>query len=175
MISLLYGVDIPPYGGDTWWCNTELAYESLSPVMQRVLTGLKVHMSAREVMRDLVAANEPGNTRLGEMNLTVDQQSMVDGAFHPIVRTHPETGRKSLYVDETYSMGIEGMSEEESAPLLAFLQKHNTREEFACRLRWLPGTFVVWDNRSCIHKAFNDYDGYRREMYRTIVDGETPA
>ncbi len=175
-ISLLHGLDIPPYGGDTWWANTELAYDFLSDTMKQVLAPLKVHMSAEVVMADLLANSREGKgLAIGQMQLTTDQQAIVDGWHHPIVRTHPVTGKKSLYVDETYSLGIQGMSREEAASLLAYLQKHVKREEFACRLRWEPNTLVMWDNRICIHKAFNDYDGYRREMIRTIVDGEVPA
>ena len=174
-ISLLYGVDIPPYGGDTWWCNTELAYRFLSDTMKEVLAKLRVHMSAAEVLRNILPQKQGERFRVAEMNLTVDQQKMVEGAYHPIVRTHPETGSKALYVDQAYSLGIKGMTREEAAPLLDFLGRHITREEFCCRLRWEKNTFVVWDNRQCIHKAFNDYDGFRREMYRTIVQGEVPA
>jgi taurine dioxygenase len=109
------------------------------------------------------------------MNLTVDQQKMVEGSFHPMVRTHPESGQKSLYCDTSYAMGIEGMTQEESKPLLDFLGWWATREDFNCRLRWEKNMLVIWDNRLCLHKAFNDYDGYRREMIRTIVNGEKPA
>lgn len=175
VISMLHGIDIPPYGGDTWWCNTELAYQYLSATMKKIVAPLKVHMSAAVVIKNILASSEKGKFNVGEVNLTMDQQSMVEGSFHPLVRTHPETGAKCLYVDETYSMGIEGLTEDEAKPLLSFLQKHITQEEFACRLRWQKNTFVLWDNRLCIHKAFNDYDGYRREMRRTIVAGEIPA
>ena len=174
-ISLLYGVDVPPYGGDTWWCNSELAYDFLSDTMKDLLKDLRVHMSAWNVVRQVVETREDGGKTVGEINLTIDQQKIIDGAYHPIIRTHPDTGRKSLYVDQAYSLGIEGMTEEESRPLLDFLGRHVTREEFCCRLRWENNTFVIWDNRICVHKAYNDYDGYRREMYRTIVDGEVPV
>jgi len=91
------------------------------------------------------------------------------------VRTHPVTGKKALYVDQIYAVGIEGLKDEEARPLIDYLARHITREEFACRLRWTPGTLVMWDNRICVHKAFNDYDGHTREMIRTIVNGEVPA
>ena len=175
VISLLYGLEVPPYGGDTWWCNTQLAYEYLSDAMKRLLADLKVHMSARKVINLVVQPAEKGGRKVGEIDLSMDQERMIAGSYHPIVRTHPATGNKSLYVDLAYSLGIEGLTDEEAAPLLAFLQKHVTQEYFACRLRWSNKTFVLWDNRSCIHYAFNDYDGYRREMFRTIVQGEAPA
>lgn len=173
-ISTLYARDIPPYGGDTWWCNTELAYDFLSAKMQTLLAGLKVHMSAREVLRTNIQRDARGNPVVGEMQLNMDQTRIAAGSFHPLVRTHPVTGKKSLYVDQVYSLGIEGLSNEEARPLLDFLGRHVAREEFSCRLRWVPGTFVIWDNRICVHKAYNDYDGFRREMFRTIVDGEVP-
>lgn len=174
-ISLLYGVDVPPYGGDTWWCNTELAYDFLSDKMKELLSDLRVHMSAANVIRQVVKTREDGAKSVGEITLTMDQQRMVDGAYHPIVRTHPESGSKALYVDQAYSLGIEGLTDAEARPLLDFLGRHVTMEEFSCRLRWENNTFVVWDNRLCVHKAYNDYDGYRREMYRTIVNGEVPV
>lgn len=175
-VSLLQSLDIPPYGGDTWWTNAELAYDLLSDKMKEVISGLKVHMSAAWVLQNVTTAKPVMNDlSVGEIELTMDQQKMVKGNFHPLVRTHPVTGKKSLYCDCSYSMGIEGMTQEESKPLLDFLGWHVTREEFNCRLRWEPNMLVIWDNRLCLHKAFNDYDGYRREMIRTIVDGEIPA
>jgi alpha-ketoglutarate-dependent taurine dioxygenase len=108
------------------------------------------------------------------MKLNVNTQKMVDGWFHPVVRTHPETGEKALYVDHTYSRGIEGMSPAEANALLGFLKEHVAQPAFSCRLRWARGTLAVWDNRICVHQAFNDYDGFRREMYRTTVMGEVP-
>ncbi|GAF53234.1 TauD/TfdA family dioxygenase [Psychrobacter sp. JCM 18900] len=99
---------------------------------------------------------------------------MIEGSYHPLVRTHPVSGEKSLYVDKTYACGIEGMTEEESRPLLDFLAGFVTQESFVCRLKWYNNTVIMWDNRICLHQAFNDYDGYRREMYRAVVMGEKP-
>src|SRR5690606_9228914 len=155
-ISLLWGKDIPPFGGDTWWSNTELAWRFLSPTMQRLLDGLRTHRSAARVLRQVLKG--AGSYHFGDMNLTVDQQKMVEGSYHPLVRRHPDTGEKALYVDWAYSLGIEGMTEEEAQPLLDFLTRHVTNPLFCCRLRWEKHTFVLWDNRSCIHQAFNDYD-----------------
>lgn len=142
--------------------------------MKQMLAPLKVHMSARNVLLNVQADSTAGNINVGEINLSMDQQKMIEGSYHPIVRTHPDTGNLSLYVEQAYSMGIEGMTDAEAKPLLTFLGEHITREEFSCRLRWETNTLVLWDNRICLHKAFNDYDGYRREMYRTIVNGEVP-
>ena len=93
----------------------------------------------------------------------------ITGSAHPMVRTHPVTGEKALYVDPSYGIGIEGMSPEESAPILRYLTEHLTQPAFTCRLRWEANMLVIWDNRLCVHQAYNDYQGYRREMYRTTV------
>jgi taurine dioxygenase len=176
-ISLLFGADIPPLGGDTLWANTELAYNYLSDTMKALLAPLRVHMSAQEVIKVISALNpDRGNApKLGSTSIKIDAEPMIAGSFHPLVRTHPKTGRKALYVDESYAVGIEGLTERESRPLLTFLREHITQPAFTCRLRWEKHTFTLWDNRSCVHHAFNDHDGYRREMYRTTVLGEVPA
>ena len=109
------------------------------------------------------------------MTLDMKTRQMVEGSFHPMVRTHPKTGEKALWVDQTYSSGIEGMTDDEAGGLLGFLKEHISQPAFTCRLRWEAGTFMIWDNRICAHHAFNDYDGFRREMYRTTVMGEVPA
>jgi taurine dioxygenase len=179
-ISMLFGVDIPPYGGDTIWCNTVLAYDFLSDTMKQVLAPLKVHMSAVEVVACLQKENKQKEeadgepSALGDMELDVNTQKMIDGWFHPIVRTHPKSGEKALFVEHAYSQGIQGMTEPEASGLLGFLKEHVTQPAFSCRLRWEPKTLTVWDNRICIHQAFNDYDGFRRELYRTTVMGEVP-
>lgn len=175
-ISVLYGKHVPPWGGDTWWSNTQVAHEFLSDGMKRLLTGLKVHMTAREAIRMTVKKDELGNPIVGDMEISMtEQEKIIKGNFHPLLRRHPETGKLAIYVDTIYAQGIEGLTEEEARPILNYLAWHNTREEFMCRLKWTSGTLVMWDNRACLHKAFNDYDGHRREMYRTIVNGEVPV
>ncbi len=181
-ISMLFGVDIPPYGGDTMWCNTVLAYEYLSDTMKRILAPLKIHMSAKDVVSTLYEINKDkkpeeaksGPTTLGNIELDINTRAMVAGWYHPIVRTHPKSGEKAIYVDCTYSKGIQGLTSLEAEALLKFLKEHVTQPAFSCRLRWEPQTCAVWDNRVCIHPAFYDYDGFRREMYRTTVCGEVP-
>ena len=146
--------------------------------MKAVVAPLKVHMSAAGVMSVLQkpgASDGAAPTKMGNIDLNVDTESMIRGSFHPIVRTHPKTGEKALYVEQTYSSGIEGMTREEAQPLLDFLLGHITQEALTCRLRWENNTFALWDNQLCLHRAFNDYDGYRREMYRITVLGEVPA
>ena len=99
----------------------------------------------------------------------------INGNFHPMVRTHPVTGEKALYIDPSYGIGIEGMHADESAPILKYLTDHLTQPVFACRLRWETDMLALWDNRLCVHQAYNDYQGYRRELYRTTVRGEKPV
>jgi taurine dioxygenase len=175
-ISLLYGVDIPPYGGDTWWANAEFAYETLSEAMQQMLAPLKVVNSGRGVLAGLRKHSEAeGEVRVTSMDIDVKERVLQQDTAHPLIRTHPVTGKRSLYVDPSYTVGIEGMSAYEASPLLGFLCDHITQPIHTCRLRWEPETLVMWDNRSCLHHAFNDHDGYRREMRRSIVAGEVPA
>ena len=183
-VSMLYGVEVPPYGGDTMWANTVLAYNCLSETMKDLVAPLKIHFSANGVVNQLKKEAEDkrkkdvdgGRTKgFGSMELDMKTQSMVEGSFHPLVRTHPKSGERALYVDQTYSNGIEGLTADESSGLLSFLKEHVTQPAFTCRLRWEQDTFVLWDNRGCCHHAFNDYDGHRRELYRTTVKGEVPA
>ena len=173
-VSLLYSVEIPPYGGDTIWYNSAMAYDNLSDVMKLMLAPLRVHMSGERVVASLMGLKKD-RTAIGDMSLEIDAQSMIDGAFHPLVRTHPVTGEKALLVDKVYAKGIDGMSAYESQPIIDFLVSHITQEVFSCRLRWSVKTLCLWDNRLCLHRAFNDYDGFRREMHRTTVMGEVPA
>jgi alpha-ketoglutarate-dependent taurine dioxygenase len=179
-ISTLRSIEIPPFGGDTMWANAALAYAALSEVMKAMLAPLKVHMSLEPVLTSAQANGVPGDDPVGRLAQTAGQALVpevlekVKGSFHPLVRTHPKSAEKSLYCDMAYTVGIEGMKSEESAPLLKYLVEHITQPAFTCRLRWEPGMFVLWDNRLCVHSAFNDYDGHRREMYRTTIAGEAP-
>ena len=180
-ITALYSVEIPPFGGDTIWANSALAYASLSETYRQMIQGLKVHFSIREVMKAAQESVELRDSPIGQLAASRQSTQLseslirkINGNTHPLVRTHPVTGEKALYVDGAYAIGIEGMEPEESAPLLAFLVEHIIQHAFTCRLRWEPKTLAVWDNRLCIHQAFNDYFGYRRELYRTTVAGEKP-
>jgi alpha-ketoglutarate-dependent taurine dioxygenase len=173
-ISLLYAVDAPPYGGDTWYANTAIAYEFLTPAMQAIINPMSIHMSGREV----VAGYKRKRGRGHDLNAMTEKQEledmMVRGHYHPLVRRHPRTGQRSLYVDQTYSVGIEGLAKKEARALIDFLFNHIVQPAFTCRVRWQSNTFTMWDNRATLHHAMNDYDGFRREMYRTIVAGELP-
>jgi taurine dioxygenase len=181
-ISMLYAVEVPPFGGDTIWANSALALAMLSDTMKAMIAPLKVHMSMGRVLATVQAHQAADETPLGRVAATRDMAKLPDeiarkvrGSYHPLVRTHPVTGEKALYCDETYAAGIEGLTDAEAGPLLNFLVGHITQPAFTCRLRWSAGTYVLWDNRLCVHQAFNDYDGYRRELYRTTIAGEAPA
>lgn len=167
-ISLLYGVDIPPYGGDTQWANSALAYALLSPKMQSIVDNLRVCMSMKNVLTVAQQSLPP------EDPLLLSIEARMSASYHPLVRTHPRSGEKALYCDKTYATGIEGMHDDEAETILRFLGDHICQSAFTCRLRWQPGTLTLWDNRLCLHRAFNDYEGFRREMYRTTIAGETP-
>jgi taurine dioxygenase len=181
-ITSLRSVQIPPWGGDTIWANSALAYASLSEAYRAMIDGLKVHFSMRKVLASAQAAAEPRDSPIGRLaatreldRLPEDLARKVRGSVHPLVRTHPVTGEKALYIDEAYAVGLEGMSEEEAEPLIGYLWRHVVQHAFTCRLRWEPDMLAIWDNRLCVHQAFNDYQGWRRELYRTTLAGETPA
>lgn len=169
-ITILRSVEIPPYGGDTMFANAALAYRTLSPTMQELLTGLRIHHSASAAM---ARAQRLNSSTRGFASDEVRNKS-VDGSVHPLVRTHPETGEKALYVTGGYSVAIEGMTENESDLLLNFLMEHIIQHHLTCRVKWEQDMLLMWDNRLCLHLAMNDYDGYRRAMHRSMVQGEVP-
>ena len=180
-ITILYAVQIPEFGGDTIWANSALAYATLSETYRRMIADLKVHFSLRDVLRSAQDAVQVSDSPIGQLAATRGEQlsenllRKIKGNFHPLVRTHPVTGEKALYVDPSYGIGIQGMLEEEAAPILKYLTDFLTQPVFGCRLRWEPNMLAVWDNRLCVHQAYNDYQGYRRELYRTTVRGEKPS
>jgi taurine dioxygenase len=180
-ITILRSVEVPPFGGDTMWANGALAWRTLSEGMKALLAPLKVRMSMRDVLASATVHATPDDSPVGRLAAYKGQAELpepvarkVEGHVHPLVRTHPETGEKSLYCDGSYAIGLEGLSEAEARPILDFLVAHITQPAFTCRLRWEANMVVLWDNRLCIHQAFNDYDGYRRELYRTTIAGERP-
>jgi taurine dioxygenase len=165
--SLLYGREVPPVGGDTLFSSMYAAYEALSPGLQKTLEGLKALHSSRHVFgasaRQLASSDLKG--RIGNPELATQD------AVHPVVIVHPETGRKAIYVNAGFTVGIEGWSVEESEALLGYLYKHAVRPEFTARFRWQPGSLAFWDNRSTWHLALNDYAGYRRLLHRITIEG----
>ncbi|HXZ91754.1 MAG TPA: TauD/TfdA family dioxygenase [Burkholderiales bacterium] len=167
MASMLLAREVPPYGGDTLFANMYLAYETLSEGMRRMLDPLTaINSSARADV-----------TRTREDRLKSDGRSAAKKEYvaeHPVVRTHPETGRKALYVNVAHTARFGGMTEEESAPLLEYLYRHQTRPEFTCRFSWRVGSLALWDNRCTQHNPVNDYHGYRRLMHRITLGGDRP-
>jgi taurine dioxygenase len=168
MGSMLLAREVPARGGDTLFANMYLAYESLSPGLRRLLDGLVgVNSSAKA---DTTKTREDSiRDRGGRVE---ERRDYV--AEHPVVRTHPETGRMALYVNSGHTVRFKGMSEEESAPLLKFLFAHQIRPEFTCRFRWQTGSLALWDNRCAQHYPLNDYHGYRRVMERVTLAGDKP-
>ena len=167
MGSMLLALEVPPYGGDTLFASQYLAYEALSDGMRRLLEGLRaINTSAKA---------DVSRTREDRVKTGARQAERKDyAAEHPVVRTHPETGRKALYVNVAHTACFAGMSEEESAPLLRFLHQHQVRPEFTCRFAWQPGSMAFWDNRCTQHNPVNDYHGFRRVMHRITLAGEQP-
>ena len=166
--ATLYAKEVPPHGGDTAFTNMYLAYETLSEGMKALLDGLE-------------AVNESGNPEkysnryksMHELN-----KNAALSATHPVVRVHPVTGRKALYVNLAFTKRFKGMTDKESAPLLQFLYEHATQTHFGCRLRWEKGSLALWDNRVSLHHAVADYFGevakHRRVMQRATIEGEIP-
>jgi len=166
MGAILYAIEVPPYGGDTLFANQYLAYDTLSEGMKRMLGGLRAVHSDRKVAGPRAGVNQGRSTRARD-----DDGWRETVNVHPVVRTHPETGRKLLYVNASYTVGFEGMTEEESAPLLAFLLEHGHRPEFTCRFRWATGSVAFWDNRCTKHLAIHDAGPFRRLMRRVQIAG----
>lgn len=165
MGSMLYAIEVPPQGGDTLFANQYLAYETLSAGLQRTLEGLVgVNTSTK------AAASK---TREDRMRAAGEELKVLAGE-HPVVRTHPETGRKALYVNAGHTAAFRGWSEEESRPLLEYLFAHQVQPEFTCRFRWQSGSLAFWDNRCAQHNPVNDYHGYRRVMHRVTLAGDVP-
>jgi len=164
--AILYAVEVPPYGGDTLFANQYLAYEALSDGMKAMLEGMRAIHSDRRVAGPGVGLNAKRATKVRE-----DDTWQETVTAHPVVRTHPETGRKCLFVNASYTLGFEGMTREESRPLLDYLLEHGHRPEFTCRFRWGNGSIAFWDNRCTKHLAINDSGPFRRVMRRVQVAG----
>jgi taurine dioxygenase len=167
MASMLVAREVPPTGGDTEFANMYLAFESLSDGMRRLLNGLVAVNSS--------AAADVSRTREDRLRDSARADAKKEyTAAHPVVRVHPETGRRALYVNVAHTVRFEGMTEEESAPLLQYLYRHQVRPEFTCRFRWQPGSLAFWDNRCAMHNPINDYHGFRRVMHRITLAGDKP-
>lgn len=166
--SILYAVELPTFGGDTLFANQHAAYDALSDTMKGVLDGLVgLHSAGPQY-------GAGGYSTKSKSMATKNADLAAKVVEHPIVRTHPETGLKGLYVNQAFTVGIKGMKKDESNAILGFLFRHAVREQFTCRVQWRPGTLVMWDNRSVQHYALHDYAGQRRHVRRITVKGDRP-
>jgi taurine dioxygenase len=168
MGSMLLAREVPPYGGDTLFANQVLAYETLSETMKGMLHNLVGISSSAKA--DVSKTREDRVKSDGKETAPKEYR-----AEHPVVRTHPETGRKALYVNVAHTSGIKGLTDEESAPLLRFLFEHQVKPEFTCRFAWQPHAIAFWDNRCTQHNPVNDYHGFRRVMHRITLQGDKPV
>ena len=168
MATMLIARELPPVGGDTLFASNYAAFEGLSPALQDTLRTLKgVNSSAKAAVthsrEDRVADSATDKGR-SELN-----------SEHPVVRTHPETGREALYVNPGHTLRFAGWTEEESAPLLNYLFEQQVKPEYTCRFVWRPGSIALWDNRCVLHNPINDYHGYKRLLHRITLKGDKPA
>ena len=167
MATMLIAREVPPRGGDTLFANAYLAYETLSDGMKRMLEGVVAinHSAKADVTRTREDRVRDGAKAEAKKEYISE---------HPVVRTHPETGRKALYINVGHTVRFKDMTEEESAPILNYLFQHQTRPEFTCRFSWRAGSMAFWDNRCVLHNPVNDYHGYRRIMHRVTLAGDRP-
>ena len=169
--TLLHSKVVPPAGGDTLYADAHRAWEALSQTMQSMLEGLRaVHSAALPYGPRGVFAND---TEKRTMKIRVSEEAE-QTEIHPLVRTHPVTGRKALFVNPVYTVAIEGLEPAENFTILKFLYDHMTQDEFVYRHQWEPSMLVLWDNRSTLHFAKGGYDGHLRVMHRTTLAGDRP-
>lgn len=170
--TLLRSEVVPPVGGDTLFCDCARAYEALSPTMQAMLAPLQaIHSAARPYGTQGSFAKE---TAQRTMQIITSAEAETTRT-HPLVRTHPVTGRKALFISPVYTVGVEGLAGPETDAILGFLFKHMIQEQFIYRHRWKAGMLLMWDNRCTMHLAEGGYDGHLRLMHRTTVAGDAPV
>ena len=175
MLTLLYCVESPAVGGDTSFASLYLAWQSLSPGMQRLIRDMH-QITATSLSYGSSTAVGTDEFKQQVSTPTKMRPDEEDEEFeHPVVRTHPDTGRLALYLSSAYSARFVSMTRSESLPLMRHLWNRATQPEFTCRVGWKPGTLTMWDNRCCAHYAHNDYPGLRRVMHRVIVQGQRPS
>jgi taurine dioxygenase len=169
--SILYALEVPPYGGDTIWSNQELAFDTLSGAMQTMLSTLRgVHSAVNAYSPKMQALHD---TFVG---MTVHTSAEAERSeLHPVVRLHPETGKPALFANAQYTVGLDGFARQESKPILDFLFEHAVDPMFTCRWRWEVGDVAMWDNRCLQHMAMADFTGHRRFLHRTTVAGDRPV
>jgi taurine dioxygenase len=178
MATILYAKETPDAGGDTLFTNLYLAYDALSEPMKAMLAAVKTwNVGDRKKLMD---GDKAGITRDGryagneKMSAKLrDPGALVTEAAHPLVRTHPETGRKALYISN-HTQTLVGFKGAEARPIVDFLRQHAIEPEFTCRFRWQVGSMAIWDNRCTQHRALNDYPGKRRRMHRITIAGDAP-
>jgi len=168
--SILYAVDVPDYGGDTLWASQHAAWDALSDTMKEFIDPLVAVHSARM---------QYGGNGYSQQSKAMKTRNADDATtsevHHPVVRTHPVTGRKGLYVNKAFTERIRGLHRSESDAVLGFLFEHAVREPFTCRFQWQPGSLAMWDNRCVQHYALYDYKGKRRHMRRVTLKGDRPV
>jgi len=167
MASMLVAREIPPQGGDTEFANMYTAWEQLSSELQQILEPL-----AAINRSDLADVAKTRSDRLADPGQPVRPAYRSE---HPAVRTHPETGRKALYVNVAHTSGFVGMPDEESRPILDAVFAHQVQADFVWRLQWQVDMVALWDNRCLLHNPINDYDGHRRVMQRITLKGDRPV
>ena len=165
--TLLHGQIIPEFGGDTLWASALAAYDALSVPLRRMLDSLRAVHDFRHGFRESLA--EPG----GEERLA-DAVAANPPVSHPVIRRHPETGARGIYVNPLFTTHIEGLTNPESRDILNFLYRHQVTPEFTVRLSWEPNTAVIWDNRSVLHKPVNDFFPQHRKLHRVTIAGDRP-
>jgi alpha-ketoglutarate-dependent taurine dioxygenase len=164
LASILRAVEVPAFGGDTMWSSCTAAYDALSDTMKRLLDGLSaVHDTAKTFSRGAYPSEKHPDA------------AKTPRAVHPVVRTHPETGRKALFVNPAFTSHIKGMRPNESAALLGFLYEHMVLPEFTCRFHWEKNSVAIWDNRCTQHRVIADNVTAFRRMERVTVDGDRPS
>jgi len=166
-ITLLHGQVIPPFGGDTLWASTTTAYDALSEPVRKLIDGLYAVHDFRHGFQESLA--EPGGAERLAPAIAANPP-----VRHPVVRTHPETGRRGIYVNRLFTTHIEGLGRGESAAILEMLYRHVVQDEFTVRLSWQPQTVAIWDNRSTQHKPVNDFLSMHRKMHRVTITGDRP-
>lgn len=173
MGSILYGLEVPPEGGDTLYCDMAAAYDNLSDAMKEQIEGLKAVHSY--LPRFMASRQIDEGFQDNKFELSDEQKAELVEVVHPIVRTHPENGRKALFINEGFTVRVEGMDEGEGQALLDELNAHTTQDRHIYAHGWSAGDVVFWDNRVTMHKA-TDYDRqYARRMHRTTVQGDVPV
>ncbi|MFN3231071.1 MAG: TauD/TfdA dioxygenase family protein [Alphaproteobacteria bacterium] len=169
--TALYAVEVPDEGGDTIWSDMVAALDALPRALVSELSALRAVQSAAKNKQALRADPLHDGTMSGVHEEDMDTRQ----ATHPVVRTHPVTGEKTLFVSPAHTTNFAGLTEEASKPLLDELFAHAIQDQFCHRHHWTPGTLAIWDNRVSLHYPLNDYHGHRREMLRVTIDGEVPV